>query len=91
MLADFNTGYLGEAYAQMGFCGMMLMGILLVFIISFINSYGRYMPDTILLGFVGYIAIVMNDGSLLTACITGGIWLIILICMIYSRKERDYG
>lgn len=91
MLADFNTGYLGEAYAQMGFCGMMLMGILLVIIISFINSYSRYMPDAILLGFIGYIAIVMNDGSLLTACITGGIWLIILICMIYSRKERDYG
>jgi len=88
--ADFNTGYLGDAYAQVGFVGMLLMGVILAIIVIFINSYSKYISDVILYGFIGYVAYSMNDGALLTACITGGIWLIILICMIYARKENNY-
>lgn len=70
--ANLNTGYLGDAYAQMGFVGMLLMSLLLGWILRGVGVYtkkGRFCVGTALFSLY---MITLNDGALFTTLFTGG-------------------
>ena len=92
--ANLNTGYLGDAYAQMGFVGMLLMSLLLGWILRGVGVYtkkGRFCVGTALFSLY---MITLNDGALFTTLFTGGMLLSFLLLFIYfdnQTEECDHG
>lgn len=86
-----NTGYLADSYDQMGFIGMLLIGAFVVLVIKFMSKYIDYIPQTVLYCVVVCFAVMLNDNAFFTTILTGGIWLLILMLMIYAKggKKND--
>ena len=82
-----NTGYLGEAYAQMGFVGMLLMSLLLAVILRAAASYENHKTGAIITSCFAWNLIILSDNSLLTVLFTSGILVFLVLFMIYFRKE----
>ena len=87
------TGFWGDAYAQMGFLGILLMSVLLAFIIRGIRSYDRKNTFCILTALFSVYIIILNDGALLTTLVSGGMLFAYLLVFIYlsngSKGERN--
>lgn len=78
-----NTGYLGEAYAQMGFAGMLLMSLLLVLILRSLRVYGRRETAPLLTALLSIYIVFLNDGALFTTLFTGGLLVTYILIFIY--------
>lgn len=79
-----NTGYLADAYANMGVFGMFLISIILVGIFIFIDSMSTRIDKKIVIGLSLFSMMGLNDGSLLTALLTGGMLLLLILLYLYS-------
>lgn len=88
-----NTGYLGDAYMNFGFLGMILFSILLGFILLLIDSVSKMIPLAIVIATLlgGFFSLV--DGALLTNLLTNGILVGIIILIFYSNVDsnNEYG
>lgn len=87
--ANMNTGYLGEAYAQMGFPGMLLMAALLGLIVRALGIYHTKAHFCIISGLFSVYFIILNDGALFTTLFTGGMLLAFLLVFIYFGKQQE--
>jgi len=86
--ANMNTGYLGEAYAQLGFLGILLMAALLGLILRALSGYSRRETFPILTALFSVYIIVLNDGALFTTLFTGGMLVAFLLVFIYLGKQE---
>lgn len=94
MDSNSNTGYLGDAYAQMGFAGMLLMSLLLAAILRGIQNYDRKEHTAVLTALFSLSIITLNDGALFTTLLTGGTLIAFLLVSIYlssSSKGDSHG
>lgn len=82
-VSQANTGYLGEAYAQMGFAGMVLMSLLLALILRSMRVYDRKSAAPLLTALLAVYIIILNDGALLTTLLTGGLLVTYVLIFIY--------
>lgn len=89
MAANFNTGYLGEAYAQMGFLGMLLMAALLGLIVRSLGVYRAKWSFSIIAALFSVYFIILNDGALFTTLFTSGMLLAFLLVFIYFGKQQE--
>lgn len=80
-----NTGYMADSYAQMGFIGMIVIGVLVILIIKFISKYKNHVSDTVLYCIIVCCSVNINDTPFFTSLLTGGIWLLLLMLMIYAK------
>lgn len=88
--ANMNTGYLGEAYAQMGFLGILLMACLLGVIIRGLHAYMNKQNFAILAGLFSVYMIILNDGALFATLLTGGMLVAFLLVFVYfNRHEKE--
>ncbi len=88
------TGYWGDAYAQMGFLGILLMALLFAMVLRGIQQYDRKEVFPILAGMFSIQLIMLNDNALLTTLFTNGMLLAFLLVLIYlskSSKGADNG
>lgn len=89
LAANMNTGYLGEAYAQLGFPGIFLMAALLGFILRALSGYDRKETFPVLTALFSVYIIILNDGALFTTLFTGGMLIAFLLVFIYLGKQED--
>ncbi|MCA0150379.1 hypothetical protein LCD52_16460 [Rossellomorea vietnamensis] len=79
-----NTGYLAYAFDNAGFLGMVLMSIIFVFLLVLIDSLVKYQNKYLIFALFVYPIAVLNDGDLLTLLLTGGLWLLIIILLVFN-------
>lgn len=89
LAANMNTGYLGEAYAQMGFLGMLLMAALLGLIVRALGVYRTRETFGIAVGLFSVFVILLNDMALFTTLLTTGMLLAFLLVFIYFGKQQE--
>lgn len=87
--ANMNTGYLGEAYAQLGFLGILLMAALLAFILRALSGYNRNETFPIMTALFSVYIVILNDGALFTTLFTGGMLVAFLLVFIYFGKQEE--
>lgn len=87
--SNSNTGYLGEAYAQMGFAGMLLMSLLLALILRSLRVYDRKSAAPLLTALLAVYIITLNDGAFLTTLLTGGLLVTYILIFIYFDKVTE--
>lgn len=87
--SESNTGYLADSYAQAGIIGMLLIGILVIFVVRFFANYKDYIPTEILCSVLVCFAVILNDGAFFTSFLTGGIWLYMVFVIIYARCDVE--
>ena len=86
-----NTGYLADAYANMGVLGMLLITILLIIIFMFIDSFSISINKETVIGLSLFSILSLNNGALLTSLLTGGLLLLLVILYLYSSDENVSG
>ncbi|RKD21940.1 hypothetical protein SAMN02745883_01343 [Caminicella sporogenes DSM 14501] len=84
-----NTGYLADAYANMGIFGMFIFSILFSIILILINSLSKNIKKEIVIGLSLASILALNDGALLTTLLTGGLLLLLLLLYLYSNYDYD--
>lgn len=87
--ANTNTGYLGDAYAQFGFAGILLMAVLLGLILRVLRSYNNSATYSLLTALFAVYFIILNDGALFTTLFTGGMLLAFLLVFIYFGSQQE--
>lgn len=93
LAANFNAGYLADAYAQCGYPGMVAVSLLLVFLLRSLRGYDKDRNKCLLVALFSVYFIVLNDGALLTTMFTGGFLIAYALVIIFlgERKESGYG
>lgn len=84
-----NSGYLADAYANMGIFGMFIISILLIVIFVVIDSLSIRIGKEIVIGLSMFSVLSLNDGALLTSLLTGGLLLLIIILYLYSNDVEQ--
>ena len=87
--ANYNTGYLGEAYAQMGFVGMLLMSVLFALILRAVESYNSSKRFCLLTAVFAMYIINLNDISLLTTLLSSGLAIVLVLLAVYLKKDQE--
>jgi hypothetical protein len=86
-----NVNFWGDAYANLGFLGVLLASLLFALILLLVDSFGRRgYPEFVALAFVPSIFNVCSTG-LQTSIITGGIWLMVLLLALLPRRVAEPG
>lgn len=90
-----NTGYLADAFSNLGYLGMIFYSIILGLILIFIDSISVKLPIQIVLATIIYPIMSLNDSSLLTVLLTHGLIVAIIVLLFYNcdvegkiRKEN---
>lgn len=82
-----NTGYLADAYANMGVLGMLILSSLLVFIFKLTDSLALKINPEVVIGISLFSVLALNDGALLTTLLTRG-WLFLLFALyLYPASD----
>lgn len=87
--ANYNTGYLGESYANLGFFGMLLMSVLFALLLRVIDSYSNKKTFCVLSAVFATFIINLNDISLLTTLLSSGMIIVIALLSIYFDKNKE--
>jgi len=84
-----NTGYLADAYANMGVLGMLILSILFSIILILINSVSKNIKNELVVGISIFSILALNDSALLTTLFTGGLLFLLLLLYLYSNNEQN--
>lgn len=79
-----NTGYFAYAYDNAGFAGMIIISVCFVCLLVLIDSLVKNENKLIILAFLIYPMLMLNDGDLLTLLLTGGLFILLLILFIFK-------
>ena len=85
-----NVGYLGEAYAQFGFLGMLFYSAILGFILKFMDSVARNTSVNIAAALYALPLMALINSALLTSFITHGIFISILVVWLMGILTPIY-
>lgn len=86
---NVNTGYLADAYANIGVFGMFVFSILFSLILLLIDSLSKKIGKEMVIGLSLASVLALNDSALLTTMLTGGLLLLLLILYLYSNSNYD--
>lgn len=81
-----NGGYLADAYTQIGFLGIILFAILFAILVKFVDNVSENMPLNVICACLASKIFILNDTSLLTSLLTGG--MIFLVILVYSYDSQ---
>lgn len=86
--SNSNTGVFADAYANGGPIMMVIFAVLLGLIFYIIDSFTRLIPKYLVVASLSYMMFVLNDNSLLTSLLTGGIFLMIILLYIFNSSIK---
>lgn len=90
-VASYNTGYLGDGYAEAGVLGVLLCAVVLAYIVAYISNYEGKMPFTILAPMTVWYVIVLADVALTTVLLTSGLLIFIFLLAVYAGESEERG
>lgn len=79
-----NTGYWGDAYANLGSLGVILFSLILAMVIKLIESITRNIAPSVVLSSFLFTILSLNDSALLVEFLTGGFGLLIIIYYMFD-------
>lgn len=82
--SNSNTGILSDAYSNAGFIGMLVIIMLFGITLKIIDSSTKELPLYVVVGSLSYIMFVLNDTSLLTTFLTGGMAISVLLLILFN-------
>ncbi len=83
-----NAGYVADAYGNGGAIGVIVIALIFVFVLLIVDSLSVALSPEFVIGLIIYHVISLNDGSLITAMISGGLLPLLLILWLYSAKPE---
>lgn len=83
-----NTGYLGDAYANMGTIGVLIFSFILALIILLIEKITEELPKQVTYPFAITLFYNLNDSALLTWLLGGGAGIAIIVFWLYKNIIR---
>lgn len=87
-----NTGFMADAYSNMGFMGMLLIAVFLSALISLADIFMAENDSKLNRGLMGMFLIFfisLNDGSAITVFFSGGmIFALLTVCMISFKSTE---
>lgn len=86
---NVNTGYIADAYANMGVTGMVLIMLLFVLILVLIDSISKKIGEEFTVGIALFSILSLNDGALLTTLLTGGMLFLMGLLYLYSNSSEQ--
>lgn len=84
---DAVTGVVGDAYMNFGFIGLALYSILLTIALKLVDTCSRRVDFRVGVSAIAIPAIVLTNSGLLTALLTHGLLLALLL--LYLLPKRD--
>ncbi|MHB1454439.1 MAG: hypothetical protein ACYCYM_10870 [Saccharofermentanales bacterium] len=87
--ANANTGIFSSAYADGGFIAMILFSIILALVFYLVDSTTAKLPLYVVIGAFSYTMFVLNDASLLTSILTGGMGITIFILLLFNSNIKE--
>lgn len=84
-----NTGYLASGYSNLGFVGMLIYTVILSIILVLIDSLGKSLDKSMVIGIVLFTMLALNDGDLLTTLLTGGLIFLLLLLYLYASFNYE--
>ena len=84
-----NTGYLADAYANLGTLGVILFGLLLFLILKVLDIALKKEDFVANFSVVSYSLYTLNDGALLTRLLTGGLALLIVMLILERNRSQE--
>ncbi len=82
-----NTGYMADAYSNLGWLGGILMSVVLAIELHFVDVATMRCDKGIAAVFIIFY-ISLNDGGLISISVSGGFILAILLFRIFVQKQR---
>lgn len=89
VISNSNTGVFSDAFANGGFIMMVIFALLLGVIFIIIDSITSQIPKYIVVASLSYMIFVLNDNSLLTTLLTGGLFLMILFLFLFNSSIKN--
>lgn len=83
-----NTGVFGDAYGNGGIVAMMVIAVALGIVLYLIDVVTVNIPKIIVVSSFSYMIFVLNDNSLLTALLTGGMGLLIILFYLFNAESK---
>jgi hypothetical protein len=85
-----NVGFLGEAYAQLGYFGMFLSSFFLIILLKIIDSCADVLPPNIVASVIALPAFSLVNSALFTTMLTHGFIISIIVLLIMTKlKEAE--
>lgn len=81
-----NTGYLADAYANLGVAGVIILSLLLIILLKVLDLVSKQRYFAFNFGALSYCLFSLNDSSFLTILLTGGmIWVWIFLILRHNK------
>lgn len=85
-----DVGYLGDAYGNFGFLGMLIFSIILGVVLRIVDSLGSRLPSHIVAAMISMPAMALTESAFFTSMLTHGLILAILMLWMFSKiMARD--
>ena len=87
-----NTGFMADAYSNMGIFGMLLISVALAFILSWVDMTLKGNDVKLNRGILGMFLlffISLNDGSAITVFFSGGMVLAVLMTSFIAFRDKE--
>jgi hypothetical protein len=84
--SNSNTGIFADAYANGGILAMIFVSLVLGIVLNIIDASTRDLPVYVVVGSLSYIMFVLNDTSLLTTLLTGGMLIMIVLLILFNSS-----
>lgn len=89
MRSNSVTGYIGEAYAQLGFLGMLLFSAILAYVIRFLFSLDNKHSFCILVSTFAVYIVILTDTPFLTTFFSTGMFITLFFFLIYLNQPTE--
>lgn len=83
--SNFNTGYWGDAYAQLGLPGIFILSAILIILLCILEKMSNNIPKEIKIPAIAFSFLSLNDGALLTNILTGGMFIFFILFYFSSK------
>jgi hypothetical protein len=85
--ASANVGLFGDAYANFGFIGCAVYGVLTAVLVSALDGLGRNLPRWFVAGLVGAVALQLVNSGLPTTMATHGFALLLVVLWLLQPRS----
>jgi len=84
-----NVGYLGDAFAQFGFAGMLVFSVILGIFLRIVDCLARGLPDRFVAAVIATPAMALTNSALFTCLLTHGLILATVLLWLLRARTRN--
>lgn len=88
VVSNSNTGIFSDAYSNGGLIAMIFFATLFALILYLIDSLTKRIPKYLVVASFSYMMFVVNDNSLLTSFLTGGMGLMLILLLLFNSSIK---